>query len=262
MTAAGSLGPNDVHVWCLSTAEREGETSVADVSRLSPAERARHDHLAFAHSRRDFAAAHALLRTALSRYADCPPEAWSFVAGDREKPRLSDVSRAIAPLSFNLSHTRGLVACAVAAAGEVGIDVESADRPAEPGDLAARFFSPDEVEHLQACALAEQRVRFTELWTLKEAFLKALGVGLAMPLGAMFFDLRDSGSIRFTPPPDVAPARWHFAVFAATERHFMSVAVRRDPAPSPLSVTARWADGSDTVLPARRQSPNAALCTS
>ena len=99
----------------------------------------------------------------------------------------------------------------VAAAGEVGIDVESADRLAEPKNLATRFFSPDEVERLQACAPAEQRVRFTELWTLKEAFLKALGVGLAMPLGAMSFDLRDSGSIRFTPPPDVAPARWHFA---------------------------------------------------
>src|SRR5215813_3615442 len=98
------------------------EGAAADLRLLSADEQRRHDRFAFAEDRRDYAAAHALLRRRLSAAVPIPPESWAFEAAPDGKPRLSTACRLDAPLSFNLSHTRGLVACAVAPGVDVGID--------------------------------------------------------------------------------------------------------------------------------------------
>lgn len=245
------LGPHDVHVWCRTT--DDGNTLDAretDLTDLSADEHARCARFAFGRDRRDFAAAHALLRTRLSHYADLSPAAWTFSALPGGKPFI--VSASGRPtLAFNLSHTHGFVACAIAAAGDVGIDVESVDRATDGRRIAARYFSQAESDWLDACDARERTIRFIELWTLKEAYIKAIGRGLSQPLSGFGFAFEGERHIRFSPPPDTQASAWTFALFAPSARHRMAVAVGAEP-PVRGSIAARSAEG--TIVEAIRRS--------
>ena len=221
------LAPDHVHIWYHLTEEMD-ETAVARaVAVLSDSERTRGQRFVFARDRRDFAAAHALTRLALSRYGDLAPEQWRFQEGADGKPSLA-ADAGTPPLTFNLSHTHGLVACAIAPGVDVGIDVERVDRRVGAEEIAARFFSAGEHADLARCPAEERARRFFELWTLKEAYIKAIGKGLSHSLNTFGFELSEPGSIGFMPPPDVDLAAWQFALFAPTELHAMAVAVRRE----------------------------------
>jgi 4'-phosphopantetheinyl transferase len=223
------LAPHRVHIWYHLT-EALDETGVARaVAILSDSERQRGQRFMFARDRRDYAAAHALTRVALSRCGDLAPEQWRFQEGADGKPSLAH-DGGIAPLTFNLSHTHGLVACAIAPGVDVGIDVERVDRRVGAEEVATRFFSPGERADLARCPAGERTRRFLELWTLKEAYIKAIGKGLSHPLNTFGFALNEPGSIGFMPPPDVDSAAWQFALFAPTDLHSMAVAVRREHA--------------------------------
>jgi len=244
MPPSAALGTHDVHVWYRTTEGADAfDARETDLSDLSSGERARCVRFAFERDRRDFAAAHALLRTQLSNYADVAPAAWTFDAPPDGKPFI--VSSGEPTLAFNLSHTRGCVACAIAAGGEVGIDVESADRALDGRKIAARYFSTAECDWLDACAARERAIRFIELWTLKEAYIKAIGRGLSHPLNTFGFAFDGERDIRFCPPPDAQASAWRFALFAPSARYRMAVAV--GPTPSVRgSMVARSADGTVT----------------
>jgi 4'-phosphopantetheinyl transferase len=245
MPVSTVLGPHDVHVWCRTTGD--GDTLDAretDLSDLSSDERARCARFAFARDRRDFAAAHALLRTRLSQYADVGPAAWTFGALPGGKPFILSPSGA-PTLAFNLSHTHGFVACAIAAGGEVGIDVESVDRATDGRRIAARYFSKAERDWLDACDPRERAIRFIEHWTLKEAYLKAIGRGLSYRLNAFGFAFEGERHIRFSPPPDTEASAWTFALFAPSARYRMAAAVGATPSVRG-SIVARSADGTAT----------------
>jgi len=137
-------------------------------------ERARHDRFFFEPDRLQYAATRSLARVMLSRYAPVAPRDWVFREGPHGKPAIAGPEGAPA-LRFNLSNTRSLVACAVTLDHEIGVDVEEIDRPGETVTIAERFFSPSEVAALRALPAGEQRERFFEYWTLKEAYIKALG---------------------------------------------------------------------------------------
>jgi 4'-phosphopantetheinyl transferase len=221
------LAPGHVHIWYHLT-EALDEAGVARaVAILSDAERTRARRFVFARDRRDFAAAHALTRLALSRYGDLAPERWRFQEGPDGKPSLA-AGRGTPPLTFNLSHTHGLVACAIAPGVDVGIDVERVDRPVDGEEIAARFFSPGERADLARCPPEGRARRFFELWTLKEAYIKAIGKGMLHGLNTFGFALNEPGSIGFVPPSDIDRAAWQFALFAPTGLHAMAVAVRRE----------------------------------
>jgi 4'-phosphopantetheinyl transferase len=213
----------------------------ADLSLLSVGERARHARFVFAQDRRDFAAAHALLRRQLSMHAHVPPDAWTFDATPEGKPYLSD-SLSGQGLAFNLSHTRGLVACAIGRDVDIGLDVESIDRTVDGRDIVARYFSPDEFRQLEDCNVADRPARFIELWTLKEAYIKAIGRGLSHPLDCFGFAFDGERGIRFIPPPDVPATPWTFALLAPSVRHRLAVAVH---APSAVVQTTD-VTGEDT----------------
>jgi 4'-phosphopantetheinyl transferase len=227
-----TLAPGEVHVWCRATGSL-GDVDISDaVSLLSPDEHVRYARFRFARDRRDYAAAHSLLRTALSRYTDVAPQSWRFREEPGGKPTLL-TRDGTPPLSFNLSHTRGFVACAIADGPDVGIDVESLERDVHEG-VAERFFSRTENAGLRQCTSEALRARrFIELWTLKEAYVKAIGKGLSHPLDSVVFDLADPGSILFLPPPGVEVATWSFSLSAPTEHHCLAVAVRHDRAVVP-----------------------------
>jgi 4'-phosphopantetheinyl transferase len=220
------LAPDRVRVWYRVTASIDEVSLAAALSVLSDAERARCRQFLFAPDRRDYAAAHALVRAVLSRYADIHPAGWRFQQGANGKPRLAGGSE-VPPLSFNLSHTHGCVACAVAPGVDVGIDVEQTDRRVAAAEVAARFFSSQENADLAQLAPGERTERFFELWTLKEAYLKAIGTGLSHPLSTVTFALDRPATIGFVPPPDEDGAAWQFALFAPTPRHRIALAVRQ-----------------------------------
>jgi len=212
-------------VWYAVT-ERLAESALAEArDLLSPAERARCDRFRFDRDRRDFAAAHALLRHALTVHEGAPASPWSFEEGVHGKPFLTPGQSA---LEFNLAHTNGLVACVLTHGGPVGVDVESLDRAVNGDDIAGRYFSPPEILGLQELPGVERGTRFIELWTLKEAYLKAIGVGLSNPLKDFGFDLTGTSALRFDAPPGSVSADWQFALFAPSDRHRMAVAVRSD----------------------------------
>lgn len=220
----------DVHLtYCLTARLSEGFIRDA-VAQLSLEERARHDRFVFEPDRRDFAVAHALLRRSLSALGDRAPHEWTYRAGRHGKPALSADAAARTRLSFNLSHTRGLVACAVTREAEVGIDVEAIDRRVEVLELADRFFSQAEATDLQRCAEEDRRARFVEIWTLKEAYLKALGHGLSRPLHEFAFGFGARSSLHFDDGSAVPPSTWGFALFAPSDRHRMAIALN---CPSP-----------------------------
>jgi 4'-phosphopantetheinyl transferase len=227
LTTDTTLAPDRVHVWYHLT-ETLDEVGVARaLAVLSDSEHRRWQRFVFAHDRRDYAAAHALTRVALSRCADLAPEQWRFHESAAGKPSLAadgDAPR----LTFNLSHTHGLVACAIAPGADVGVDVEDVDREVGIDEVATRFFSPTECADLAGCPANERARRFFELWTLKEAYIKAIGKGLSHALNTFGFALNEAGSIGFMPPPEVDVAAWQFALFAPTDRHRMAVAVRRE----------------------------------
>ncbi|HZO16854.1 MAG TPA: tRNA epoxyqueuosine(34) reductase QueG, partial [Polyangiaceae bacterium] len=217
----------DVDVWlCEDQTVLDPKILSACYEVLDETERARHARFKFERHRHQFLVAHALVRWTLSRYAPVAPAAWRFVCNEHGRPEVSGPDHA-PPLAFNLSHTDGLSACAVGAVGQtLGVDVEALDRRTETTAIADRFFSELEVRALRALPEAEQRERFFAYWTLKESYIKARGMGLAIPLGRFSFEL-DRGlpiSISFDPRLEDEPERWRFALLRASERHFLAVA--------------------------------------
>ena len=155
-------------------------------------------------------AAHALLRRTLSQIRpDVAADDWRFERDDQGKPR---VAPGLPPLSFSLTHCRGLAACAVASAEmEIGVDAEPLDRRVEPLRLARRFFASQEADALAALADDEaRRGAFLRLWTLKEATVKALGTGIADSLQGFAFAADDPPRITAHAPALGEAADWFF----------------------------------------------------
>jgi 4'-phosphopantetheinyl transferase len=214
-----------VHVWYALTEQLDESVIAGARDLLSPAECARCDRFHFERDRRDFAAAHALLRRALTVHGDLSPAQWVFEHDALGKPFLAPGQLTI---EFNLAHTNGLVACVLSNAGLVGVDVEQLDRAVNGDEVADRYFSSLEIHALRALTGVERQARFIELWTLKEAYLKAIGAGLSNPLNDFGFDLNGTSALRFNAPPGSSSTGWRFALFAPSARHRMAVAVRSD----------------------------------
>ena len=184
----------------------------------------------------NFIVGRTLARTLLSRYAEVAPRDWPFRIDAHGRPELAARPAGVPDLRFNVSHTTGLVACAVTAGREVGVDVEYTRRRLLH-DVPERFFSPREVDDLRACPAEDQAVVFFDYWTLKESYIKARGLGLALPLRHFSFLLRGpTPRIVFSPELDDDPATWQFAQFWPSQDHRMAVAVRRDGDDLPIEV--------------------------
>ena len=161
-----------------------------------------------------------LLRRVLSRYLPVDPGAWRFGNGPYGRP---DILEPVCPLRFSVAHTGGLIVIGVCAGAEVGVDVERRDRGRVPLPVADRWFAPAEAAALRALPVAARRRRFLELWTLKEAYVKARGLGLlAMPLDRFVIDLA-GGAPRLLAAADDDPARWRLHSLELGE-HLVAVA--------------------------------------
>jgi 4'-phosphopantetheinyl transferase len=211
VTARVGIAPEQVHLW-LTLSDEIDDPRLLDRYRalLSPDEEARHLRLKFADHRRAFLIARALVRTTLSRYCDVAPAEWRFSANAHGRPEIDGPGT---PLRFNLSHTEGAMVCAVALSGDVGVDIEDIEQHETTMQMADRYFAPHEAAALRSLPPLERRRQFVARWTLKEAYLKARGVGLALPMS-------------IDPERDDDAAAWRFARPRLTPRHFCTIAVR------------------------------------
>jgi 4'-phosphopantetheinyl transferase len=162
------------------------------VQALDPDERMRGNAFRTPELRARFVAAHALVRTALSTYAPLAPEEWRIAHGPEGRPCLVDPP---IDLHFSLSHSESHAVVAVAVGRSVGIDVEEIDATVDVLGLAGRFFTRPEQAMLRACSGMERPERFTTLWTIKEAVLKARGAGLSSGLTTVDVQLDASGEL-------------------------------------------------------------------
>lgn len=235
--AAGSA----LELWCAYPGElAELAIEEACAALLDDAERARAARFRFARHRREFLATHALTRVALSHAHPLPPHAWSFSLNPYGKP--SPVPQC--GLRFNQSNSVELAVSLIAKPGaqdhavtaEVGVDVESSARAAGIVPLAGRVFSAAERAQLDALPAAERPARALSLWTLKEAYIKARGMGLSLPLQRISFLFDAPQTIRFEVEPGVDddPGRWRFCQFDHAG-HRIALAVEASAVPFPAS---------------------------
>ncbi len=169
----------------------------------------------FPEHRRLYLVSHLLLRTTLSRYSSVLPKSWRFVTNDHGKPRLDPDAGSI-PLCFSLSHTRGISVVGVTREGEIGVDIEQAGRSVDAAELSRRFFSPEENAALEGLPPGRLQAEFPLYWTLKEAYIKALGRGLSHPLDSFSFRLMGERPHRigFSADEPQEPPKWRFALIA------------------------------------------------
>lgn len=199
------IGTDRVDVWRV----RLSSTTPSEDS-LSVDERQRASRFHFDIDRDRYIAAHASLRDALSRYLQCAPRDIKFSTNEYGKPfliRSNDFSR-LMNIEFNLSHSGDFALIAITRGRKVGIDVERIRTDIELEDLARRNFSPREVSEFVSLP-AEQRARgFFNCWTRKEAYIKAQGLGLSMPLDSFDVSLGEPAALKATRPDENESARW------------------------------------------------------
>jgi 4'-phosphopantetheinyl transferase len=194
---AGSfqLASDEVHSWSASL-DVPPETSARLYATLTCDERNRSSRFRFKRDQQRFIVAHGVLRDVLGRYLRTNPGEITFSYNAFGKPELSPVF--CSRLKFNLSHSAGLALIAIAADSNVGVDLECIGVQSDYAEVARRFFSAVEIDHLHALPSHLYAEAFFNCWTKKEAYLKARGEGLSIPL--------NSFSVPLTTYPAHAPA--------------------------------------------------------
>jgi 4'-phosphopantetheinyl transferase len=174
-----SLGPRDIHVWRVSLEQPSVIVEALDqLLSADETERARRFH--FEKDRRHFILARGTLRRLIGRYLEATPESIRFIYQEYGKPQLVD---SVYPtLKFNVAHSGSLAVFAFTRLSEIGVDLEQIKPELAGEDIARRFFSESEVASLDALPERERALAFYNCWTRKEAFIKAKGLGLSLPL--------------------------------------------------------------------------------
>lgn len=195
---------------------------------LSEDERARWQKFQFEAHRREYLTTRALVRTALSHYHPLAPEAWRFKSNTYGKPATDPPCG----LLFNLSNSPGLVVCSISRGIEVGVDAEPYERAEKIAKVASEAFSQTELSQLQTLCGSERLDRSLSLWTLKEAYIKARGTGLALPLKkfSFLFGGADVLHLELDPSLEDEAERWQFCLLEHAGHRVALVAERmKDP---------------------------------
>lgn len=176
-----ALGQREIHIWRVEL--EHAERHVADLARCLAAEEvARAAHFRFARDRRRYVVTRAVLRTLLGRVLSMAANDILLQYGPEGKPSLADEHGS--DVQFNVAHSHELALVALSRRAALGVDVEHARELDDAPRIAQRFFSTQEVTALRATPAAQREAMFFRIWTRKEAFIKAIGKGLAQPLGA------------------------------------------------------------------------------
>jgi len=228
-----SLQVNEIHLWAVrpqdyldtdNSKQNNDELLKRYKQLLTPDEVIKQERYKFAKDQHDALITRAFVRDLLSQYANIKPQDWRFKKGEKDKPEIVD---APIPLRFNLSHTKNLIICAVMLNDDIGCDVENTTRSNDVLGIADRYFSPSEIKELFALPLEQQRSRFFDYWTLKESYIKAWGLGLAIPLKDFSFDLsKENISLSFAKHRIDQSEVWRSWLFYPSEEHRIALSVR------------------------------------
>jgi len=188
---------------------------------MTAAEHARFDRFRHDSDRHMFALGRLMARTLVGRALGISPTAWTWREGPHGRP---EIDRPATDLQFNLSHSAGLVICVLARGREVGVDVEDLTRRAPDPAVVPRYLAPVEADDVHAHG-ERWRDRFLAYWTLKEAYLKARGVGISLPLSEIAFTLTADGArIGFERSLAGADDRWAFHLWQPGSRYLAAMA--------------------------------------
>ena len=235
-TSTDSTGPVDllsslekeVHVWVLDPDATGDDVCAWCEGVLSVEENERRRKFLRAADGRSFVLAHGLVRAVLSRYADIAAESWAFAVGEHGRPEIVH-PHTPAGLRFNLSHTRGRIAVLVHSGRDAGIDVERLGRVDDPSALSLRFFTKEEHEVILSLPDEARDAHFVRLWTLKEAYVKARGLSLALHSKKLWFDTRDPNAIhvQFSDGFGDEASSWTFTASSSGDEFVIATAARR-----------------------------------
>jgi 4'-phosphopantetheinyl transferase len=197
---ASSAAARTLQLWCAYPGDL-GDESVAKAcaSVLNDDERKKASRFVFERHRHQYIAAQALARNALAHHYPLPPEAWQFCKGAHGKP----APEPACGLHFNLSTCEELVVCLVGRGIEVGVDAEPLARGETIAGLKQEIFTRAERNQLEQLHGEEKHDRAVSMWVLKEAYTKARGMGLLMPLQGFSFLFGGDEGIRLQTEPEV-----------------------------------------------------------
>lgn len=232
---------SEVHIWFCSPDTVRDQTKISSYqSVLSAHELERRDRFRFETDKHDYLVSHAMLRHVLSKYALIDAAQWRFITDAHGKPALLS-SRDLPDIKFNLTHTKGLSACVITLDKACGIDAENIHRKNKLDAVARRMFSDEELEVLSV----DGERSFYDFWTLREAYVKALGTGLAGSSKEYYFsvttddNLNADGqavSISFIDRRQADNNRWQFNLFKPTKDHRLAIAIEA-PEALPVKIT-------------------------
>ena len=224
--ASLALPADEVQLWRVDL-----EAIRADESRwqnvLSSDELTRAARFRSAGDRQRFMATRALLRAILAGYLATDPKGLSFAYSKKEKPFLGP-AHASSEIMFNVSHSGGIALLAFARGREVGVDVEQVRRDFDLEAIARRFFSAGEQKQLASLPSEDRADAFFRCWTRKEAYIKATGDGLSLPLSQFDVSLGagESNPLLATRPDDLEAGRWRLQEVPAGVGYVAAVCVR------------------------------------
>ncbi len=233
--AALSLGPNEVHVWHAQL-DRLAPASARWEEILSPDEADRAQRFRFQGDRQYFTASRAVLRLLLAAYLKTTPDAVAFDYATHGKPSLS-ANFANANLEFNISHSGDSALLAFTRARSIGVDIERMRFERDLEGVTRRFFSQVEQRALFQLPEPVRQNAFFHCWTRKEAFVKAKGDGLSLPLAQFDVSLAPDEPARLlaTRPDAAERERWQLHAIAVPEGYAAALVVEA-PAASEFSI--------------------------
>ncbi|MES3007387.1 MAG: 4'-phosphopantetheinyl transferase superfamily protein [Pseudomonadota bacterium] len=231
---------DEIHLWVIDESavddmRRAGYRALLSADELQRCERLRREL-----DRHRFLTTRAAIRCVLSGYyPHVLPAQWQFSRNAWGRPAIA-TPLLDSNIQFNISHAQGMIVIAVTERGDLGVDIEYTGRRCRTLALANRYFAELEIVALQALPVSEQRERFFDLWTLKEAYIKACGMGLAIPLRSFSFEFSREGiSIVFAPERCDEPEAWQFWQMQASPQHRLAIALKSSGTLSPMKVVCR-----------------------
>jgi len=226
ITPPYQLTNNEIHLWMVNPTQIAATPELRAL--LSESEKQKVDRYRLDKAKHTALITRAFLRLLLSQYGPLAPPAWQFSISSLGKPEIQDTPL---PLRFNLSHNDELIICALCLDNDIGCDIENRGRKISVNAIAKRFFSAQEAQQIKAAP-----DRFFEYWTLKEAFVKATGLGISQGLETFSFaieaptgsDFNDNIGLSFTEQCQQQNAEeWYQALLFPDEKHCIGLSTKR-----------------------------------
>ncbi len=225
------LAHGDIHLWlAFPNAIQDPDLLDSYKQILTKEERDQQQRFHFPEDRHRYLVTRVLVRTVLSRYSMTPPESWCFTKNAYGRPEIISESVYEKSLSFNISHTKDLILCGISQHQTLGVDTENTHCRQAPVEVG-NYFSRQELSALSNLPKQLQHERFFHYWTLKEAYIKARGMGLSLPLDQFSFNFPDHQQVQveFDSRMNDSAKHWSFWLLKLSKSHLGAVCAQRLP---------------------------------